>query len=266
MRLSTGRRSQSSVIALLLGSLFFSGTGPAEPGASQRTPPRPWAGAAENPSPPGQANIHYTPVVVPNGMKAYYSVVDQVKVFHLVAEPIDWKVAEGLRIRTWGYNGRVPGPLLELVEGDRVRIYVTNLLSAPTSVHWHGVRLPCGMDGVAGITQPAIQPGETYRYEFIFPHAGTFMYHPHFDSMTQEGMGMTGLIVVHEREEDEGKRPDRDYAIMLHEWKIEAGTERPNPNEMTDFNLLTMNGKSMPSTEPLVARVGDRVWIRFGRK
>jgi hypothetical protein len=101
-------------------------------------------------------------------------------------------------------------------------------------------------------------------YEFIFPHAGTFMYHPHFDSMTQEGMGMTGMILVHERQSDKSKRPDRDFSIMLHEWRIDVGTLRPNPNEMTDFNVLTMNGKAMPDTEPLVAKLGDKVWIRYG--
>ena len=149
-------------------------------------PPRPWAEAARNPLPPGKPGKDYTPTVVPNGAKADYRVVDGVKVFHLVAEPIKWEVADGLNIRTWGYNGRVPGPMIELAEGDRVRIYVSNKLPAPTSVHWHGVLLPCGMDGVSGLTQPAIQPGETFKYEFIFPDAGTFMYHPHFDSMNQD--------------------------------------------------------------------------------
>ncbi len=231
---------------------------------SKTDPPRPWAKAANNPLPAGEPGKDYTPAVVPNGTKAECKVVDGVKVFHLVAQPIEWQVAEGLKIRTWGYNGTVPGPMIELAEGDRARIYVSNHLPAPTSVHWHGLRLPAGMDGVSGITQPPIKPGETFKYEFIFQNSGTFMYHPHFDSMTQEGMGMTGMIIVHERQPDKEKRPDRDFGIMLHEWKIEAGTDRPNPNEMTDFNVLTMNGKAMPSTEPLVAALGDKVWIRYG--
>ena len=230
----------------------------------EASPPRPWAEAANNPLPPGEPGRDYTPAVVPNGVKAEYKVVDGVKVFHLIAEPIKWQVAEGLTIRTWGYNGSVPGPMIEVAAGDRVRVYVSNKLPAPTSVHWHGVLLPCGMDGASGITQPAIQPGETFKYEFIFPDAGTFMYHPHFDSMTQEGMGMVGMILVHERQPDTEKRPDRDFAIMLHEWRIDVGTDRPNPNEMIDFNVLTMNGKAMPATEPLVAKLGDRIWIRFG--
>lgn len=227
-------------------------------------PPRPWAQAAEDRLPPGEPGKDYTPSVVPNGQKAKYKIIDGVKVFHLIAEPIEWQVANGLVIKTWGYNGMVPGPMIELAQGDRVRFYVTNKLPAPTSVHWHGVLLPCGMDGVTGLTQPAIEPGQTFVYEFIFPDPGTFMYHPHFDSMTQEGMGMTGMIIVHERQPDINKRPDRDFSIMLHEWRIDAGTARPNPVEMTDFNVLTMNGKAMPDTEPLVAKLGDRVWIRYG--
>lgn len=231
---------------------------------SSQTPPAPWDKAAREDLPPGRPDIDYTPAVVPNGNKAEYKIIDGVKVFHLVAEPIVWEIAKGLTVRAWGYNGSVPGPLIEVAEGDRVRIYVTNRLPEETSVHWHGVRIPCGMDGVAGITQPSILPGETYKYEFIFPHAGTFMYHPHYDSMAEEGMGLVGMIVVHEREPDKSKRPDRDFVIMLHEWRIDVGGAKPNPLEMTDFNILTMNGKVMPYTEPLVAKLGDRVWIRYG--
>ncbi len=227
-------------------------------------PPRPWAEAARLDLPPGAPGKDYTPCVTPDGVTAEYTVVDGVKVFHLTAEPVHLQIAPGLEIDTWGYNGRVPGPTIELAEGDRVRIYVTNHLPAKTSVHWHGVLLPCGMDGVSGLTQPAVQPGQTFKYEFIFPHAGTFMYHPHFDSMTQEGMGLTGMIVVHERQPDARQRPDRDFVIMLHEWAIDGGTSRPFTVENSDFNILTMNGKVMPATEPLVARLGDLVWIRFG--
>jgi FtsP/CotA-like multicopper oxidase with cupredoxin domain len=180
----------------------------------------------------------------------------------MVAEEIVHEVAPGLVVNAWGYNGRTTGPTIETVEGDRVRIYVSNRLSVPTTVHWHAMILPNGMDGVAGVTQPAIPPGETYVYEFITPHAGTFMYHPHFDNMTQEGMGMTGMFVVHPR--NPATRPDRDFALMLHEWAIEGGTMRPDPFEMTDFNVLTINGRAAPGTYPLVAELGDKVRIRIG--
>lgn len=251
------------IITLCCLALFVALCGPA-PGQENGKPPRPWAGVARKDLPPAQPGEHYTPVVTPNGSGAEYKVVDGVKVYHLVAEPVELEVVPGrLKIKTWGYNGDVPGPTIEACVGDRVRIYVTNKLPAPTSVHWHGMLVPCGQDGVMGLTQPAIKPGETFKYEFILPESGTFMYHPHFDSMTQEGMGMTGMFIVHERQPEE-KRPDRDFAIMLHEWSIEAGTYRPNTVENTDFNLLTMNGTVMPATEPLVARLGDRVRLRFG--
>ena len=234
---------------------------PAPPEASSPEPP--WAKAAREALPPGEPGRDYTPTVVPNGVTLSYKVVDGVKVFHLIAEPIEQEMAPGLRVRAWGFNGRTPGPLIEVCEGDRVRIYVTNRLPTETTVHWHGVLLPCGQDGVAGLTQPAVEPGKTLRYEFIFPHAGTFMYHPHFEGMTEEGMGLVGMIVVHARQPRE-QRPDRDFSIMLGEWRVDVGTSKINPQEMSEFNVLTMNGKALPATEPLVAKLGDRVWIRFG--
>jgi FtsP/CotA-like multicopper oxidase with cupredoxin domain len=189
-------------------------------------------------------------------------VVDGVKVFHLVAGEVEHEFAPGLTAKVWGYNGRTPGPTIEAVEGDRVRIYVTNRLPAPTSVHWHGMLVPSGMDGVAGLSQRAIKPGETFRYEFTLRQHGTLMYHAHHDEMTQIGLGLTGLFVVHPREE---RRPvDRDFALLLHEWFMPAGTARPDPNEMIEFNVLTLNGKVFPATEPLVVRHNERVRIRIG--
>ncbi len=113
------------------------------------------------------------PVVTPNGATLPWHVVAGVKVYHLVAEEVDHEFAPGLKAFCWGYNGRVHGPTIEAVEGDRVRIYVTNKLPAATTVHWHGVILPNGMDGVGGLTQPVIQPGETFRYEFTLRQHST---------------------------------------------------------------------------------------------
>lgn len=213
--------------------------------------------------PPGKPGRDYQPVIVPNGSKLPWKIVDGVKVFHLVAEEVLHEFAPGLKARCWGYNGRVHGPTIEALEGERVRIYVTNRLGAPTTVHWHGVLLPNGMDGVGGLNQRAIQPSETFQYEFTLRQSGTFMYHSHHDEMTQMGMGMTGLFIIHPRRPT-GPRIDRDFAIMLHEWKIEPGAERPDPNEMTDFNVLTMNAKAFPGTSPLVVKTGQRVRMRFG--
>jgi len=149
------------------------------------------------------------------------------------------------------------------VEGDRLRIYVTNGLGEPTTVHWHGILLEAGMDGVGGLTQRPIRPGETFRYEFTVGEPGTFMYHPHWDEMTQMAMGMMGMFVVHPRRPT-GFVPDRDFAIMLSEWSVPIGAARPNPLEMADFNVLTMNSKAFPGTDPLVAKLGDKVRMRFG--
>ncbi len=211
---------------------------------------------------PGLPKRDYTPVIVPNGSKLPWKIVDGVKVFHLVAEEVDHEFAPGLKARCWGYNGRVHGPLIEAVEGERIRIYVTNRLPAPTTSHWHGILLPNGMDGVGGLNQKAIQPGETFKYEFTLRQSGTGMYHSHHDEMTQIALGMTGMFVIHPRRPT--RRVDRDFVIMLHEWRIDAGSQRPNPNEMTEFNVLTMNARAFPGTEPLVARKGERVRIRIG--
>jgi hypothetical protein len=130
-------------------------------------------------------------------------------------------------------------------------------------VHWHGALLPSGMDGVGGLSQRAIRTGETYVYEFTLRQHGTLMYHSHHDEMTQIGMGMTGLFVIHPRNPT-GPRPDRDFALLLHEWAIDVGTRRPDPSEMTDFNVLTINGRAFPGTAPLIAKLGDKVRIRIG--
>jgi FtsP/CotA-like multicopper oxidase with cupredoxin domain len=212
--------------------------------------------------PPGRPDVDYTPVVTPNGASLPWKLVDGVKVYHLVAEPVTHEFAPGLEAECWGYNGRVHGPTIEAVEGDRVRIYVTNKLGAPTTVHWHGILLPNGMDGVGGLNQPLIRPGETFKYEFPLKQHGTYMYHSHHDEMTQMALGMLGIIVIHPRKPAR-PRPDRDYAFMLSEWKIVPGTRRPDPNEMTDFNILTMNARAFPGTTPIVAKVGDRVRMRF---
>jgi FtsP/CotA-like multicopper oxidase with cupredoxin domain len=229
----------------------------------QANPARGNAPPGQQHLPPGEPGRDYTPVVVPNGWTLPYALRDGVKVFHLVAEEVQHEFAPGLKARCWGYNGAVHGPVIEAVEGDRVRIFVTNRLIALTTVHWHGVLLESGMDGVGGLSQKAILPGETYMYEFTLRQHGTLMYHSHHDEMTQMGMGLTGLIVVHPRR-PAGPRPDRDFALMLHEWKIEVGAERPDPNEMTDFNTLTINAKVFPGTQPLVVKRGDRVRIRIG--
>ena len=224
-----------------------------------------YSGGPERPPlEPGLPGKHYTPVVVPNGQALPFKIIDGVKVFHLVAQEIEHEFAPGLTASCWGYNGGVNSTVIEAVEGERVRIYVTNKLRAPTTVHWHGIYLPNGMDGVSGLNQRSIQPGETFKYEWTLRQHGTFMYHSHHDTMTQEGMGLIGMLIIHPRNPTADDRVDRDFVLLLSEWRIDPGTSRPNTNEMSDFNILTFNGRCSPGTDALVAKTGDRVRIRFG--
>ncbi|QOV92397.1 multicopper oxidase family protein [Humisphaera borealis] len=249
----------ATATAVAGGALHHNGIASAQDAASRPANANPGAAL-----PPGEPGKDYNPVIVPNGWTLPYKIVDGVKVFHMVAEEVDHEFAPGLRARCWGYNGSVHGPCIEAVEGDRVRFFVTNRLGAATTVHWHGLIVPNGMDGVGGLSQKAIPPGETYAYEFTLRQNGTFMYHSHHDEMTQMGMGMVGMIVVHPRGVPPDQRPDRDFVLQTHEWAIKVGTNRPDPNVMTDFNVLTFNARAFPGTAPLVAKLGDKVRMRFG--
>ncbi len=203
----------------------------------------------------------YTPVRTLNGWTLPWRMNGGVKEFHLIAEEIQHEFGPGSTATCWGYNGSTPGPTIEAVEGDRVRIFVTNGLGEHTTVHWHGLILPSGMDGVGGVSQPHIQPGETYAYEFTLRQHGTHMYHPHADEMTQIAYGLMGLFIIHPRQRE---AIDRDFAFLLHNWALHPGTWRPDPAVMTEFDLWTFNSKVFPAIEPVVARTGDRVRIRVG--
>jgi manganese oxidase len=218
--------------------------------------------AATQPPAPAPAGQHYVPVVTLNGGTLPWRMDNGVKVFHLIAEPVNREFAPGMVVNCWGYNGSTPGPTIEAVEGDRVRILVENRLPEHTTIHWHGVFLPNGMDGVGGLTQPHIEPGETYVYEFPLRQNGSFMYHPHADEMVQAAVGMMGMFVIHPKVPRE-PRVDRDFCIMLHAWDVEPGTYIARPTTMTEFNMWTFNSRVFPGIDPLVVRKGDRVRIRI---
>jgi len=221
--------------------------------ASTQVPPTPSTG------------IPFQPVVTLNGWSLPWRMNQGVKEFHLVAEPVVREIAPGMTAHLWGYNGQSPGPTIEVVEGDRVRIFVTNRLPEHTSIHWHGQRLPNGMDGVTGLTQAAIEPGKTYVYEFVARRPGTFMYHPHADEMVQMAMGMMGFWVTHPRQPHPLiANVDRDYVFLLGAYQIEPGRYTPDPAVMTDFNIWTWNSRVFPGIDPLVAKRGERVRIRVG--
>ncbi|HZQ14215.1 MAG TPA: copper oxidase [Pseudolabrys sp.] len=205
----------------------------------------------------------YQPVVTLNGWTLPWRMNGDWKEFHLVAEPVKREIAPGMTANLWGYNGQSPGPTLECVEGDKVRIFVTNKLPEHTTVHWHGMLVPNGMDGVGGLTQPHIKPGQTFVYEFVIQKSGTFMYHPHADEMVQMAMGMMGFFVVHPRD-PKLYRVDRDFVFLMATYDIDPGGSLPKVTTMTDFNLWTWNSRVFPGIDPLVVRQGDRVRVRIG--
>src|SRR5687768_10085526 len=207
----------------------------------------------------------YNPVVTLNGWTLPWRMNNGVKEFHLVAEPVVREMVPGFKAHLWGYNGQSPGPTIEVVEGDRVRMFVTNKLPEHTSVHWHGQRLPNGMDGVAGLTQKHIPTGKTFVYEFVARRPGTFMYHPHADEMVQMAMGMMGFWVTHPK----GKHPlidevDRDFVFLLNAYDVEPGAYTPKIMTMLDFNLWTFNSRIFPGIDSMNVRKNDKVRIRIG--
>ena len=213
--------------------------------------------------PPPPNGRPYRPMVTLNGWSLPWRMKDGIKEFHLVAEPVVREIAPGMKANLWGYNGTSPGPTIEAVEGERVRIFVTNQLPEVTSIHWHGLLVPSGMDGVTGLTQPPIGVGKTFLYEFVLRRSGTFMYHPHADEMVQMAMGMMGMFIVHPKDTRQLK-VDRDFGFILNAYDIEPGSATPKVNTMLDFNLWTFNSRAFPGIDPLVARTGDRVRIRIG--
>ena len=250
---------------------FLGGTGAAMLGAAMVSR----AGAASLPEAPLQSKPvtqpplappngrPYNPVVTLNGWTLPWRMRGGWKEFHLVAEPVEREFAPGMTGHLWGYNGQSPGPTIECVEGDRVRIFVTNKLPEHTTVHWHGMILPAGMDGVGGLSQPHIPPGKTFVYEFEMKKSGTFMYHPHSDEMVQMAMGMMGFIVVHPKDPAQ-HRVDRDFVFLLAAYDIDPGSYTPRVAQMTDFNMWTWNSRVFPGIDPLPVRLGDRVRIRMG--
>jgi len=170
-----------------------------------------------------------------------------VKVYEITAREIQWEVEPGKRVKAWAYNDQVPGPQIRVREGDRVRLVLKNELPESTSVHFHGVEVPNDQDGVPFITQPPVKPGESYTYEFTAPNPGSHMYHSHHNAAKQVGMGLLGAFVIEPRRQRAIERADVDYVMIIND----------------GFHGYTINGKGFPATEPIVAKLGQKVRIRF---
>jgi FtsP/CotA-like multicopper oxidase with cupredoxin domain len=172
---------------------------------------------------------------------------DGVKVFELTAKKVQWETQPGQHVEAWAYNGQVPGPQIRVKEGDRVRVVLHNELPESTSIHFHGLELPNNMDGVPFITQQPVKPGQSFTYEFTVPNAGSNMYHSHHDSTKQVGLGLLGAFIVEPKETTEHDHANVDEVLILND----------------GMHGYTLNGKSFPATQPIVAKLGQKVRIRF---
>jgi manganese oxidase len=189
-----------------------------------------------------------------------------VKVFDLGVSVIGWNILPDQGVEAYAFNRQVPGPRIRLTEGDRVRINVTNDLPEATSVHWHGMILPNGMDGAAEVTQDPIGPGETFTYEFTAGQAGTYFYHSHKEPDRQQGLGMYGALIVDPKDpgRDAAYDYDQETVVQLQEWLERDGYTYPAMTmEGAMPNYFTINGKSYPETQTVRMEVGERLRIRF---
>jgi FtsP/CotA-like multicopper oxidase with cupredoxin domain len=194
------------------------------------------------------------------------TIEDGVKVFDLDVSVIEWNILPDEQVEAYAFNRQVPGPRLRVTEGDRVRINVMNDLPEATSVHWHGMILPNRMDGAAEVTQPPIEPGESFTYEFTAGQAGTYFYHSHKEPDRQQGLGMYGALIVDPKDpaRDATYDYDQEVVIQLQEWLERDGYTYPAMiMEGALPNYFTINGKSYPQTETVKMEVGERLRIRF---
>ena len=238
-----------------LAASTLAAQGHAGHGTPAPTPARPPARATSARARDGRV----IPVVTPDIPHMPWRMENGVKVFEISAEHVRTELLPGRAMDAWGFNGSVPGPTIEVNEGDRVRLIVTNNLPEPYSMHWHGLEIPVNMDGMPGISQPLIQPGQKFVYEFTLHQNGTFFYHSHM--AMQEMMGMIGLFIIHPKVAH-GPAVDRDFGLVLQEWALLPNNTIPNSLAM-EFNWLTLNGKAGPATTPMLVKLGERVRIRM---
>ena len=170
-----------------------------------------------------------------------------VKVFELTSSVIQWEYVKGQKAEAWAYNEQVPGPLIRVTEGDKVRVVITNKLPESTAIHFHGVLVPNNMDGVPFITQPPIKPGASFTYEFTVRNSGSHMYHSHHNSTKQVGKGQLGAFIVDPKDKSKDVAYDVEHIMILND----------------QLGGFTINGKGFPATEPVVAKKGQKLRIRY---
>lgn len=271
-----------SIVALVALALVLSGCAPAGAGNPGQVPESNatgnmpvMSGTAETATPGSMMSTgsHMmdaitAPEVKPaagteGGQPLAFRVENGVKVFELTTEAVQWPILKDVSATAYTYNGTVPGPMIRVTEGDRVRIVVKNGLSVPTTVHWHGLEVPNNMDGVPGVTQDPIEPGQTFTYEFTARPAGTFWYHSHYEGDVQVGAGLYAPFIV-DPKAPEGDLPAVDKTLILSEWLLRSGqTFAAMPMSGMEPNYFTINGRSFPDTETITVRKGDLVRLRL---
>ena len=176
-----------------------------------------------------------------------YTMDGDTKVFEITISEIEWETEPDRVFPAMAYNGMIPGPEIRVTEGDNCRFVVTNEMTESTSIHWHGLLVPNSQDGVPFITQPPIAPGETYTYEFPIRNAGSHMYHSHHNSAEQVTKGLLGAFVVEPQDKNREPEVDAEYTFILNDSTLG----------------FTINGRSFPYTQPIVANLGDKIRIRY---
>ena len=232
----------------------------AKPGATNADSDHSGGSTAPHPATPAASGADAMDAMHEKGVKAFPAktegkgnqllqprIENGVKVYELTARELQWEVEPGKRVRAWAYNDQIPGPQIRVREGDRVRLVLRNELAESTSIHFHGVEVPNDQDGVPFITQPPVKPGQTYTYEFTAPNPGSHMYHSHHNAAKQVGMGLLGAFVIEPKRLRAIEKVDVDYVMILND----------------GFHGYTVNGKGFPATEPIVAKLGQKVRIRF---
>jgi len=187
----------------------------------------------------GRGNQPLAPTVLPDGTKQ----------FDLTAKIVDWQVDPKTTVRAWTYNGQVPGPLLRVSSGERVRIVLKNELPQSTAIHFHGIETPNAMDGVPYITQDPVLPGQTFTYEFVAKGPAVGMYHSHHYAVGQVSDGMAGIMLIDEPPTAAGYGPVSQRVPMV----------------LNDAGVIgfSLNGKSFPATEPIVTRANETIAIDY---
>ncbi len=182
------------------------------------------------------------------GVELPYKMDGDTKVFDITAQNVDWEIEPGKAIQNaYTYNGIVPGPIIRVIEGDKVRVNVTNDMKVSTSVHFHGALVPNKMDGVPYVTQDPITPGTTFAYEFVAKNPGSHMYHSHHDAAEQVTKGMMAAYIIEPKDKTKDPAYDKEYIMVLNDTGIG----------------LTINGKSFPYTQPLTAKPGQKLRVRY---